>query len=160
MAPKPRKLGAPTKLTKQRIELITDAVSIGTPLTAAARYGGISYNTFSNWYNNGEILEQQIQDGEPLPYNRRDKMYLHFFRQVEEAKAEAAVNWTTLLNNEAQMSPQWAAWMLTKWYPEQFADRSHVDVTSGGEALPVSKVVEQALLQAYGKEDATDDEEE
>lgn len=160
MAAKPRKLGAPTKLTKQRTALIADAISIGTPLGAAARYGSISYNTFVNWYNKGEILEEQVQKGDPLPYNRADKMYLYFFRQVEEAKAEAAVSWTTVINNEAQISPQWASWMLTKWYPEQFAERSHVDVTSGGETLPVSQVVEEALAQAYGEKDDNDGEEE
>lgn len=157
---KSRKLGAPTKLTKQRTALIADAVSIGTPLTAAARYGGISYNTFMNWYTRGEVLEQQIQDGGAIPYDPKDRMYLYFFRQIEVAKSEAAVSWTTVLNNEAQINPQWASWMLTKWYPEQFADRSHLDVTSAGEALPVTKIVEQALAQAYGDGDDSDGDEE
>jgi hypothetical protein len=157
MAKKSRKLGAPTKLTKQRVELISDAISIGAPLTAAARYGQISYNTFVNWHKKGEMLEQQIQDGTPMPYNWRDKMLLYFYRQVEEAKAEAAINWVTVINDEAAVNPQWASWMLTKWFPEQFAERSHVDVTTGGEALPVSKIVEQALDQAYGSDDSDED---
>jgi hypothetical protein len=146
------RIGAPTKLTRPRARRIADAISIGTPLSAAARYGGVTYQTYLNWFKRGQALTEAIEAGEQPELDQVDKLYLYFFDKVEEAKAEAAVVWANVIYQEAQHSPQWAAWMLQNWYPEQFGNRTQLDLTSGGEALPVSKIVDEALRRAYGEE--------
>jgi hypothetical protein len=155
-----KRIGAPTKLTRPRARRIADAIGIGTPLSAAARYGGVSYQTYLNWHKKGQALTDSIEAGEELELDAQDKLFLYFFDKVEEAKAEAAVVWANVIYQEAQHNPQWAAWMLQNWYPEQFGNRTQLDVTSGGEPLPVSQIVEKALKKAYSDENDERDEDE
>lgn len=126
--------GAPTKLTRARARRIADAVGIGTPLSAAGRYGGVTYQTYLNWYKKGEELAAAVERGEVEKLTAKDRLYLYFFDKIEEAKAEAAVVWANVLYQEAQRSPQWASWMLQNWYPEQYGNRTKV---TGDEEDPV-----------------------
>jgi hypothetical protein len=133
----PTKAGRPLKLTKPVTERICDAISIGTPLTAAARYGGISYRTFLNWYQAGqteferlEEAEAQAKKADPDP---DQKKYLQFFHQVEEAKANGMISWANVLNNAARVDPKWAAYMLEKWDSQTYGQQAQrLEVTGKG----------------------------
>lgn len=133
----PTKAGRPLKLNKTVQQKITDAISIGTPLKAAARCGGICYETFNNWYKTGQEIWQRLLDADDKEAERRiydglepeDKSFLKFFHQVEEAKANAGVSWANVINNAAAVDPKWASFMLEKWFPEDYDQAQRVEVS-------------------------------
>lgn len=110
--------GRPPKLTKKIQESVCGAIGIGTPLSAAAVYGGITYQTFTNWFNRGEKAKA-VQDA-GLEVKDNEKIYLAFFDNVQEARANAAVGWANTLNTAANTDPSFALRMLQIWYPETY----------------------------------------
>lgn len=112
------KAGRPPKLTKKVSETICAAIGIGTPLSAAAVYGGISYPTFTLWVNRGEKAKMLQDEGLEIPDTETE--YLTFFNNVQEARANAAVGWANTLNTAANTDPSFALRMLQIWYPETY----------------------------------------
>lgn len=122
------KAGAKLKLTKTVAKNICDAIQIGTPVSAAAVYGGVSYRTFLYWMQMGgeeaQRLDELIEAGENDPQpDEKKAVYLQFFRKVGEAKAEAAATWSQTLSDAASKDPTWARYMLSKHYPEAYGDQ-------------------------------------
>lgn len=135
------KSGRPLALTEEGIERIYDAVGIGTPLSASAAYGGITYQTFCNYLGRArELLDSGYEDDKLDEY---DKLCLTLFYKVEEAKANAAINWTNTINKSATTDPNWASYMLSKWYPELHGSKSRLELTGkDGEAIKTESVGE------------------
>ena len=137
--------GRPFKITDEIIERIYDAIGIGTPLSASAAYGGITYRSFLNYYNAGEEITEKILNGDvkQSELNEFDSLRFRFFLKVEEAKANAAINWTNTINKSATTDPNWASYMLGKWYPELHGSKSRLELTGkDGEAIKTESVGE------------------
>jgi len=97
--------GRPQCYTAAKAALIVEAIRRGMPLKLAAAAGGVSYNTFVRWRNDGSN-----PDGPP-----HLKAFLNQIRMVE---AEAAQRIVGLIESAAEKSWQAAAWMLERRYPE------------------------------------------
>lgn len=117
--------GRPLKFSKRVVQTICEAVQIGTPLSTAAVYAGVTYRSFQYWMDKGreeaERLNALIEAGEENPEPDAAKVeYFQFFLKVEEAKANAVVGWTNTINTHAtdRQDPSWARYMLSKWAPE------------------------------------------
>lgn len=137
--------GRPFKITDEIIERICHAVGIGTPLSASAAHGGITYRTFLNYYNAGEEVAGKVLEGgvKESELNEFDALRFKFFLKVEEAKANAAINWTNTINKAATNDPNWASYMLSKWYPELHGSKSRLELTGkDGEAIKTESVGE------------------
>lgn len=120
--------GRPTKYTPETTTAILDAIRVGTPLTHACRYGGVSFETFNEWR----------------------KQYSEFSEQVKEAESEAVKGWLEHIETAARNgSWQAAAWKLERRYPQDFGrrDRLPIDVS----ALDRQFEAEMAQLESAGE---------
>lgn len=105
-AKKKKKPGRKPLLTKELTETIATALSNGLTRETSSKYARISYRSFFGWYNRGRIEFDRLENGENP--KRSEKIYLHFFNQVETAEADAIVGWQDTINKAARNDPQWA----------------------------------------------------
>lgn len=101
------KAGRPQAYTPAKAALIVQAIRKGLPLKLAAAAGGVSYNTFVRWRNDGSATDA-------LPKFRE------FLNQVRKAEAEAAQRFIGLIEKAAKTQWQAASWMLERRHPDLF----------------------------------------
>lgn len=99
--------GRPTSFNQRRADAIISAIRRGLPYKLAASAGGISYNTFVRWRNEGSS-----SDGPP---HLRE-----FCDGVRVAEFEAAQRFVGLIEKAAIKNWQAAAWMLERRHPDLF----------------------------------------
>lgn len=128
------KIGRPTALTDDTIERIVTALSQGATYLLAAKYGGVSYNTFNEWCKRGakelERREGDVKEGTPLW--EKEQPFVDFYERVQNAEATAAIGWLAMIQKSAT-DGNWtaAAWKLERRYPQDYG-RKTVDVTHSG----------------------------
>lgn len=137
--------GNPPKLTKKVIDTICEAIQIGTPHSAAAVYGGVTYRAFRYWMSEGQaeaerlagLIEQGVENPEPEPAKA---LHLHLFHKVEEAKAYAIAAWVNTINTHAvdRLDPNWARFMLSKHSPETYGEQAQKIELTGKDGGPVA----------------------
>lgn len=99
--------GRPSSFTAAKARRIVEAIRRGLPYKLAASAGGVSYNTFVRWRNEGTRPKAPRQ--------------LREFRdQVRTAESEAARRFLGLIEAAAERNWQAAAWMLERRYPDLF----------------------------------------
>jgi len=102
------KTGRPQSYTPAKAARIVAAIKKGLPYKLAASAGGVSYNTFARWRNDGSN-----PDG---PSHFRE-----FLIAVRQAEAEAAMRFIGLIEKAAKKANwQAAAWMLERRHPDLF----------------------------------------
>ena len=103
------RIGRPTSHTEDKAARIVEAIRQGMPYKLAASAGGVSYNTFVRWRNEGTNPN--------APEHLRE-----FSKQVREAEAEAAQRLYALIIEAAESGKKWqaAAWMLERRHPDLF----------------------------------------
>jgi hypothetical protein len=111
-------MGNKTKLTPELIKNIAAALSNGITRETAARYARVSYQTFYNWRNRGKVEKERRDNGEKP--NKKEKLYLDFFNQIDEGETEAIMNWQDTVNKAARTDPVWAFKMLTLRDPKGY----------------------------------------
>jgi transposase len=109
-------IGRPQAYSPEKAAKIISAVRKGLPYKLAAAAGGVSYNTFIRWRNEGS-------NPSGAPHFRQ------FLNQLRQAEAEAAVRLLGLIEKSAKNSWQAASWMLERRHPDLF----------GKDAKPPSK---------------------
>lgn len=147
------KAGRPPKLTKRVTETICNAIGIGTPLSAAAVYGGITYPTFTLWVNRGEKARILQDSGQEVPESELE--YLTFFNNVQEAKANAGVTWANVLNTAANNDPNFAFRMLQVWFPDTYNPPQKHEVTLQNKIITLlkeGKVTFTDVVEELGEE--------
>jgi transposase len=102
-----KELGRPTSFTTAKANRIVVAIRRGLPFKLAAAAGGISYNTFVRWRNDGSSPN--------APRHLRE-----FCNQVRSAESEAAQRFLGLIEAAAERTWQAAAWMLERRHPDLF----------------------------------------
>lgn len=100
-------IGRPTSFTAAKASRIIESIRRGLPFKLAAAAGGISYNTFIRWRNEGSRPESA-------------RHLREFCHQVRVAESEAAERFLGLIETAAERNWQAAAWMLEKRYPDIF----------------------------------------
>lgn len=141
--------GRPSKLTPELLDSVEAAFQAGGKLTVVARYLGISYQTFLNWYERGkaererldaaEMQHQQALDAlqqEPPKRKRRPKRkaeppvepqplpseqpFLEFFERVEQGKGNLAMTCLITISNAASHDPAEAWKLLERLFPDDY----------------------------------------
>jgi hypothetical protein len=100
-------IGRPSSFTATKATRIVEAIRRGIPFKLAASAGGVSYNTFVRWRNEGTRPD--------APRQLRE-----FCNQVRTAESEAAQRFLGLIETAAERNWQAAAWMLERRHPELF----------------------------------------
>jgi len=100
--------GRPPCYTAAKAARIVKAIRRGLPYKLAAAAGGVSYNTFVRWRNEGIKPDS-------LPHFRQ------FLNQVREAEGEAAERLVGLIEARAKDTWQAAAWILERRHPDLFS---------------------------------------
>lgn len=99
--------GRKIAVTPDHITKLTEAVRIGATFELAAKYAGISKDTFDRWRKQA----QDAKPGTPLAELRT---------RLAEAEGRAAVGWLALINKAAQVDWHAASWLLSHRYPEAY----------------------------------------
>lgn len=99
--------GRPSCYTAAKAARIVKAIRRGLPFKLAAAAGGVSFNTFVRWRNEGT-------NPDSLPHFRE------FLNQVRAAEAEAAARFIGLIEKQAKDHWQAAAWMLERRHSDLF----------------------------------------
>lgn len=118
-------MSRPTKLTNEVQEKIVKDISLGVSYVDAAGAVGIDYATFNNWMKRGE--------------DAKSGQYFEFFHAVSQSKSIAFSNFTKVIT-KASMDGEWRAALeyLKRHDPDNWGDKSNVDLTSGGEKITVT----------------------
>jgi hypothetical protein len=133
--------GQPSKLTATRKKIIIEALETGAPFALACLYAKISYQTHRNWHLRGEKLREELDKSEgALEISADDKRYLDYFDDVQEAVGKALMTFLTTIYSAAVDDPAWAAWMLQRRMPEEFASKMQVGGTGTGGAVRIEIV--------------------
>lgn len=115
-----RKVGAPTKLTRDLADQIAENVKIGCTYDRAAQAAGIHRSTFLLWRATGE------QDWT----SEKDTPYAYLFAELMRAEAEGEVSLVRVIRGAAAEDWRAAAHLLAVRWPERHAKRIAVDATS------------------------------
>lgn len=109
-------MARPTKLTKATIELVCEAIELGATYELAAKYAGISYQTFNEWHKSKPVFSEAL----------------------ERAEGRAALKWLSKIEQQAQDDWRAAAWKLERRYPQQYGKVTHEHVGGGDGSAPIA----------------------
>ena len=136
------KLGAPTKYTPDRVDLLCERIGTGVPLKYAAALAGISENSVYNW------LKDEAKHGEA-------SKYAGFTARINAAKAEAVHENLEKIRKAGERDWRAGAWILERRHPEDFAPIQRVSGTDGGpisvEVSTESDAASRVLARLKGK---------
>ncbi len=138
--------GRPTKLLrKETKDKILTAIRAGNYRNIAAAWAGIAAETLTRWMERGETDASS-------PYGL-------FRQEVLEAEAEAHVRAVNRILKASKVDAKHAQWWLARKFPDQWADRSRVQVegVKGGAPIPVEVRLVDVLS---GPEEPKDEEDE
>ncbi len=102
--------GAPGKLTPEVQAKIVQAIGAGNYYEPAAKYGGISYETFNEWMKLGAKA-------------KRKNKYSDFSEAVKQAEAQAEVIMVAQWRAHMPLSWQAVRDFLARRHPEQWANK-------------------------------------
>ena len=112
------------KLTKERIDLVADALRKGAIIKQACACAGISDTSYHNWYK--EFKENGLEPLDPdetLGANpNRDELLSYFVRETTTALS----GYASKLLEKIHEANSWqaAAWILERRFPEEFGRRA------------------------------------
>lgn len=100
MPRKSAKGGRPPLLTPEVHKKLIEATKMGSPMSVAASYVGISVRSFERWMERG-FNAQDLEDADqPVP--DEEQPYLDLFKEVSQARSQAAVMHVSLIQRAAQ----------------------------------------------------------
>lgn len=144
-------MGRPTKLTRERADKITKAISGGSYQVVAAAAAGVSESAFYEWVKRGKDAPRDEDTGEPL--NPDDAPFVEFAEAVKVAEAEAEMRNVLLIQQAGTTTWQAAAWYLERKHSDRWGrvDRVKQEIsgTPGGEPVQVQQVDPREALLAF-----------
>lgn len=116
----PRSVGRPTELTPEVAQAVCANISMGLTFIDACRMAHVARRSFERWRERGETETDGIYHDlvEMVEEAEAGFKYEHLSRIVAHSKKKAAGKWVC------------SAWLLERKYPQEFAMRSHLAVTS------------------------------
>jgi hypothetical protein len=90
--------------------VLVEAISKGSTFKIACLAAGIDFQTLLNW------REKAVQ--EP------DSDYAVLIMALGQAEAKAHDAWLKTITDAAKTDPKWAAWMLSRRYPTEYAENT------------------------------------
>lgn len=147
--------GAPSKLTPERQAKVVEALKAGLYRKDAAAWAGVSYDSMRNWMNRGQAA--------------RSGRFRDFFLAVVETEEKTKMLLTLSVLTAARGTPSqtitrpdgtrvtthgkkadWkaAAWMLSRKYPEEWAEKKHLQVDAKQTIDATFSMADEAELDA------------
>lgn len=99
-------------------ERIIQAMRAGNYLETAASFAGVTPRLARLWLRKGAAANRRLEQG--LPYDERDRVYLHFWQAVEEARAQAEVRDVARIVQAGEKDWRAAAWRLQHRHPDRW----------------------------------------
>ncbi len=127
-------MARPTKFSSEVQDAIIKALSLGATYKDAAEAAGISYDTFNEWMKVGR--------------SAKSGKFYQFFKSVRRAEAMARLKYLSVIAEAAQ-NGDWRAALEFLKRRDRTNWGDNVDVTSGGERVPV-RIIE---IVGVGKEE-------
>jgi len=158
-AGEPRKVGHPLMLDAERMEVLLNAIRLGTPLHRCCDFAGISRETLRQWRHRGEKA-LLIPPGKRNPTDRK---FAEFIGALDKAIAQAIVQaqrtvHTLMTQDVVRATPEQqrialtaAQFFLTHRAPEDYNTKTTAELTGkDGGAIEVALSAEKAweILQA------------
>lgn len=106
------KAGRKSKLTDEVVKTISEALEFGNFRQVAAKAAGISFRTFTLWFNLGK--------------KKRKGKFGEFYRAVMDAESRAEMRAVKLLMAAAENDPKHAAWWLAHRHNARWADKTRI----------------------------------
>lgn len=126
-----------TALTPEVQDRICEGVRMGMTYALAARYGGVSYESFRIWRKVGR---DEIEEG-------KESRFTDFVRAVETAETEGVKELLQLIRSAAPRHWVAAAWLLERRYPESYSQRTIRQISGhGAEGELIVKVSREEKL--------------
>ena len=101
-------MAAPSKFTRQTIDMLIAGIRNGLPYELSAEAAGIGTSTFYNW-----------QRGE-FPRGADKALKVEFLDALTRARGESAFRLAGLINRAATDDWRAAGWLLERRFPESF----------------------------------------
>lgn len=109
----------PSKLKPEVRDRLLKAIRLGAPLEVACNVAGASYRAVAEW----------IQRGEGRHPNRPSTPdYVQFAQEVTRAIADSEMRLLSIVNKGAEQDPRHAQWLLSRRFPERWAETHRVSV--------------------------------
>jgi len=102
--------GRPTKLSAEVQRVLVEAITKGSTWSIACKAAGIDHQTLLNWRE--KAIEEPESD------------YAALVMALEQAEVTAHDKWLATITDAAKTDPKWAAWMLSRRYPTEYADNT------------------------------------
>jgi hypothetical protein len=125
-------MARPTKLTPGTTKKLCEAIRLGAPYEHACNYAGVSYDSFNNWRNLGQVATEG--------------KYFQFFNAIKKAEGDATKKWLKVIEDAAD-DGNWpaAAWKLERRYPDQFGKRIQQKIESQNVDINLSDLTDEQL---------------
>lgn len=132
-------MGRPSKLTPETQQRIVQAIEVGATYELAAQYGGVHYDTFRRWMEQGGAAKAG--------------RFFEFYEAIKAAEGKAAIKWLALIDKAAVDTWQAAAWKLERRYPRDYG-RTVQEVSGPDGGAIHFRVVYDDEVEALGNGDA------
>lgn len=103
-----RQRGRPSKLTPKVQKAIVKALADGNYRTTAAKFAGVSYESFITWYGRGRTATSGN--------------FRSFYDAVVAAETKAEMEMVRIIRREARIDAKHAKWFLSHRHRERWAD--------------------------------------
>ena len=139
------------KLTKDRIDLVADALRKGAIIKHACAHAGISDTSYHNWYK--EFKENGLEPLDPdesLGANpNREELLSYFVRETTTALS----GYASKLLDKIHEANSWqaAAWILERRFPEEFGRRAAVQPVETDEDVQTESETTEHTQSETGK---------
>lgn len=129
---KPRKVGAPSKFTPERVAIIIKTLKAGNYRKIAAEYAGASYPVFNKWMRIGE--------------QGKDPIFVKFRADVLAAEREAEIRCVQRVVDAAAEDWKAAGWWLERKNHARWGKKDQIK--HSGEGAPGSGSVKVVIVPA------------
>lgn len=131
-----RREGRPSALTRKRLDLIKESLSVTGDVSLAAAYAGIHRDTIYEWVNKAAIIHEEIDKaanaGLNLALTQEALLYLEFSDTIKRADAMYELRSLAAIQKigMGKMEGHWQAlaWGLERTFPNKYARRLAIPV--------------------------------
>lgn len=113
--------GKPPAITPAMVKLLIKAIGHGTPKAGACRLARISFNSYRNWMNRGELAWEAAGESD-AKVKIADRQYVDLFLGVSAAIAKTIDDALANIGRAGKKNWQASSWLVSRLCPERYAD--------------------------------------
>jgi len=125
----PVKPGAAKKLTPERKEKILSLLREGNYIETTAKACGLCSMSIHRWIKFGREIAKSNRD--PKTLTKAEKWFLSFYKDVEQARAEAETMFVGIIKNAAEKNWVAAMTLLERRHPDRWGKKDRIEHSGG-----------------------------